>query len=163
MANKVLSYEDKQYKNAQSKRAMYDCLYQIFQDIKHEKRGSGWNLPVSAQGGMTMKLIGTDQFTLTYHRVETGTLDEMAKIKTNSGPDVLRVFLSEFKKRFKKSFGKTITIKKMTEDQQFEQYGRMQADTSYSLGSNRAGLHSRPVCKFFVRDTTLFSFDTDVE
>lgn len=161
MAKKILSYEDKMYQNQDSGKHIYDCIYQAFLDVKAEKRHGGWNLPVVDQGGITIKFLGENKFCLTYHRVEVGTLEEIAKNKETSGKDYLKVFVSEIKKKFKALTNNALKLEKGKEDQVVEHYQRMYADTAWFNPSNMPARGRSPMSKFFVKDSCVYSFETE--
>lgn len=158
---KVLSYEDKMYQNQDPSKVVYDCLYQAFLDLKAEKRHGGWNLPVMEQGGVTMKFLGEGKFCVTYHRVETGTIEEIAKNKQTSGKDYLKIFVNELKKKFKAETKQSLKLNIIDESQLTDPMQHTYADTSWMLGSNRAGYRGRPTYKFLIRDTNTYSFETE--
>ncbi len=158
---KVLSYEDKMYQNQDSGKHVYDCIYQAFIDVKAEKRHSGWNLPVMEQGGVTMKFLGEGKLAVTYHRIESGTIEEISKNKQTSGKDYLKVFVNELKKKFKAETKQSLKLEKIDEDQTTDPMQHTYADTSWMLGSNRAGYRGRPTYKFLIRDTCIYSFDAE--
>lgn len=157
--SKVLSYEDKKFDQGSS---LVDSLSQAFVDFKHDKEKiKSWNMPIAELDGVTMKILNDREICLTYHRVEVGTIESIAHLESN-GKKFLKEVEKELKSRFKKLTGKSIELKKVKEDQSFEQYQRMQADTSWMVGSSRYGYNSRPVAKFFVRDTIYYTYDSDV-
>jgi hypothetical protein len=155
MPKKVLSYEDKKFDQGNS---LVNSLMQAFVDFKHDKEKiKTWNMPISNLEGVTMKILNDKNFCLTYHRVEVGSIESMFELQTN-GKKFLKEVEKELKARFKKLTGKAIEFKKTKEDQDFEQFSRMQSDRS-SYGS---GGRNRSICKFFVRDTVNYSFEADV-
>ncbi len=155
MPKKVLSYEDKKFDQGNS---LVDSLMQAFVDFKHDKEKiKSWNMPITQLEGVTMKILNDKNVCLTYHRVEVGSIESMYELQTN-GKKFLKEVEKELKARFKKLTGKTIELKKTKEDQDFEQFSRMQSDRS-SYGS---GGRNRSICKFFVRDTVTYSFEADV-
>lgn len=160
MANKkVLSYEDKKFEQGNS---MIDCLQQAFIDFKHDKEKiKSWNMPIAALDGVTLKIVNYNTVCMTYHRVEVGTIESVTPLK-DSGKKFLKEVEKELKSRFKKLTGSILELKKLKEDQDIEQYQRMQSDTSWMVGSSRHSHVTRPVAKFFVRDTVYFTFDSDV-
>lgn len=156
---KISSYEDKKYEQGNS---LVASLKQAFVDFKHDKEKiKSWNMPISELDGVTLKVFNDHEFCLTYHRVETGTIESIAQLESG-GKKFLKEVEKELKSRFKKLTGKTLELKKVREDQDFEQYQRMQADTSWMVGSSRYGYNSRPVAKFFVRDTIVYKYESDV-
>lgn len=160
---KVTSFEDKQYSNSQSKRAFFDCLAQAFQDLKLEKYSQkSWNVPVEQLKGITMKLMNDHEFCLTYHRVEAGTVEEMAAKKEDGGKFLSKV-LQELKKRVKKLHGKTLKTKKIKEDRSIENFTRVHTDVSWQVGAAPLHYHSRPQRKFFVKDTAIYSIDVEFD
>lgn len=158
---KVLSYEDKMYKNQDSGKHIYDCIYQAFLDLKAEKRHSGWNLPVNEQGGLTIKFIGENKLLLTYFRVEVGTIEEIAKNKQTTGKDYLKMFVSELKKKFKAETSNSLKLEVVKHDQDVEHYQRTYADTAWFNPSNRPAQGRSNISKFFVKDMCVYSFDTE--
>lgn len=159
MPKKVLSYEEKNYNR---KKAMYDVLAQVLQDIKIEQSGMhNWNLPVEQLKGITSRFDGSGLLELTYHRLEVATIEGMAH-KQEDGKKFLETVVKELKKKFKKYTGKTLELKKIREDQAIDKYSRLQADTSWMLGSSRYGYGSRPVGRYLVRDSCVYQFDTEM-
>lgn len=154
---KVLSYEDKNYKQKQD---IYSSLAQCFQELKYERQSSGaWNLPVQQMESILLKQVGDETFAITFYRVETGTQESMARIG-DEGKKIIKEVEKELKKRFKKMTGKTLELKKVKEeDSNFEKMSRLSGETSWMLGSSRYGYGSRPVGRFAVKDTIIYSFD----
>jgi hypothetical protein len=159
MPKKVLSYEDKKFEQGNS---LVDSLQQAFVDFKHDKeKVKSWNMPIAALDGVTMKIVNHNTMCLTYHRVEVGSIESVNPLK-DSGKKFLKEVEKELKSRFKKLTGKSLELKKLKEDQDLEQYQRMQADTSWMVGSSRHSHVTRPIAKFFVRDTVHYTFESDV-
>lgn len=155
---KVESYEEKNYNR---KKAIYDVIAQSLQDIKVEQNGMhGWNVPVEQLKGITARLIGEGNLEITYHRFEVATIEGMAH-RQDDGKKFLDMVVKEVKKKFRKFTGKTLDLKKVREDQAIDKYSRLQADTSWMLGSSRYGYGSRPVGRYLVRDSRIYSFDIE--
>lgn len=155
MPKKVLSYEDKKFEQGNS---LVDSLMQAFVDFKHDKeKVKTWNMPIAALDGVTMKIVNYNTICLTYHRIEVGSIGDINLLKVSAQP-FLKEVEKELKSRFKKLTGKALELKKHKEDQDVEQFGRVQSDTSGVFGYNP----SRTMCKFFVRDTVFYTFDSDV-
>ena len=151
MANKkIQSYEDKKFDRGDS---LVSSLQQAFNDLKYDReKVKSWNMPVCNLEGVTMKILNNTELCLTYHRVEVGSIESMQSLKTG-GIKFLKEVEKEIKSRFKKLTGKSLELKKQKEDQNFEQYGRLQADTGYKI---------RPIGKFFVKDTIHYEYSSDV-
>lgn len=155
---KVLGYEDKNYNR---KRALYDVIAQILEDLKHEQNGKhGWNMPVQEMKGVTGRLLGEGCLEITYHRFEVCTIEGLARNEDN-GKQFIGSVVKELKKRFKKITGKPLKLDKIREDQAIDKYSRLQADTSWMLGSSRYGYGSRPVGRYLVRNSCVYEFDID--
>lgn len=156
---KVLSYEEQKY---QQKKSIYDSIAQAFSDIKNEEYGRhGWNKPAQEINGVTMRLLGNGALELTYHRYEVTTVEGLSR-GVEDGPKFLKGVVKELKKRFRKNTGKALKLDKLKEDQAIDKHSRIQADTSWMLGSSRYGYGSRPVGRFLVRDSCVYEFDIDL-
>jgi len=150
---KVEGYEDKQFDRTKS---LYAAVHQVFQDMKNDMYGKhGWNLPIQKLDGCTMKLLNDKEMVLTYHRVESGTIEDVSYRK-DEGKEILKEVEKELKKRFKKHTKKALKMKKIRDDHDVEQMSRIQADTSWMVGSSRYGHNARPQMKFFIRDTNVY-------
>jgi hypothetical protein len=156
---KVQSYEERNYNR---KKSLYDVLAQIMQDLKIEQNGMhSWNMPVENLKGITSRIIGDGNLEMTYHRFEVCTIEGLAH-REDDGKKFLDIVAKELKKRFKKYTGKTLELKKIRDDQGLEKYSRLQADTSWMLGSSRYGYGARPVGRYLVRNSRIYEFDTEV-
>lgn len=132
------------------------------QDIKVEQNGAhGWNLPIQEMKGVTARLLGEGCLEITYHRFEVCTIEGLAR-REDDGKKFLQNIVKEVKKRFKKYTGKALTLKKVREDQNIDKHSRLQADTSWMLGSSRYGHGARPVGRYLVRDSCVYEFDIEV-
>lgn len=159
MPKKVEGFEDKNYSQ---KRAIYDALAQVFQEFKLEGMNSyGWNKPVQQLDGVTMRFLGQNCLELTYHRFEVSTVEGLAR-RDDDGPKFLQNVAKELKKRFRKKIGKTLKLEKVRLDQAIDKQSRVQADTSWQLGSSRYGYGARPVGRYLVRDSCVYEFDLDL-
>lgn len=156
---KPQSYEEKNYNR---KKAMYDVLAQCLEDLKIEQNGMhSWNVPVEQLKGITFRFDGSGQLEMTYHRFEVATIEGMAH-KADDGKKFLDTVVKELKKKFRKYTGKALELKKIREDQAIDKYSRVQADTSWMLGSSRYGYGSRPVGRYLVRDSRIYDFDIEL-
>lgn len=168
----VLSYSDKNY---QRKKAIYDVLAQSLQDIKYGTShsvlsagnslhaGTGWNQSVNEVQGVTLRFLGEEHISLCYHHIETATVEQLARMNlTEDGQRFLKEVEKELKKKFKKYTGKTLKLKQVKKDQSVERYGRVTAETSWMLGSNRNGYGNRPVGRYVVVDSSVYEFSTDL-
>jgi hypothetical protein len=158
---KVIGYADKNY---QQKKAIYDCLAQALEDLKYDTVAAGhrWNTPVEQVRGLTARLIGEGNLEITYHHVEVTTVEGLARLE-EFGKDFLKETEKELKKRFKKLTGKALKLKKIKEDRSFEKQSRVQADTSWMLGSSRHGYGNRPVGRYLVRDSRVYDISAALE
>jgi hypothetical protein len=156
---KIISYTDKGY---QQKKAIYDSISQVISDMKHECGGRhGWNLPVEQVSGVTSRFVSDSLLELTYHRFEVCTVEGLAR-KENDGPTFLAEVVKELKKRFRKHTKKNLNLKKVKEGQAIDKTSRIQADTSWMLGSSRYGYGARPVGRYLIRDSCVYEFDVDL-
>jgi signal transduction protein with GAF and PtsI domain len=153
---KVQSYEDKSYKQ---KKNLYDSIVQAWANLKAEKSAEQKFIASEKLKGVTFKLLNGTLLSLTYHRVETGTLDTIAR-DAEECKSFLKDIEKELKKSFKKLTKKTLKLKKVKEDQIIDKYSHLQADTSWMVGSSRYG-YGGQAGKYVVRDTVIFSFDED--
>jgi hypothetical protein len=152
MANKkkILSYEDKKYEQGSS---LVASLQQAFVDLKYDKEKiKSWNMPIADLSGCTLKIVNDSELCLTYHRVEVGSMDEIARLQF-AGKKYLKEVEKELKSKFKKLTGKTLELKKKSEDQNFEKYQHVRLDSS----------DRRSIGKYFVKDTILYTYSSDVE
>lgn len=151
---KVLSYEDKKFDQGNS---LVDSLQQAFVDFKQDKEKiKSWNMPVADLQGVTMKIYNDSEMCLTFHRVEVCSAEQLNSVEVNA-KKMLKEVEKELKARFKKLTGKPLELKKKKEDRTFEKYQTLYADTSWVLGYGRT-----PVAKFFVRDTIVYDYSSDV-
>lgn len=158
MPKKVLGYEDQGYN---PKEALFDGLQQAFENLKQEKFNSGgWNLPAEKISGVTMKLAG-DNLTLFYHHYEISTISDLPFIK-DDGIKFLKGIEKELKKKFRSITGKTLKLKKIQDDQIVDKQSRLQADTSWQVGSSWHGYHGNPKCRFLIRDSITFEIGIDL-
>ena len=157
---KVLSYAERNY---QQKKSIYDCIAQAVQDLKYDSVAAShrWNLPVEQIRGLTARLMG-ENLEITYHHMEVTTVEGLARLE-EFGKSFLSETEKELKKRFKKLTGKVLNLKKIKEDRSFEKASRVQAETSWMLGSSRHGYGSRPVGRYLVRDSRLYEFSAELE
>lgn len=161
MAN-VISYADKNY---QQKKSLYDILLQVFQDWKYgiSHSNTSWSLPVQEIQGATLRLAGNEHLQFTYHHYEVTTVEGLARMNlTKDGQRAIDELMKNLKKEFKKTTGKTLTVKKVKEDQALDKTSRIQADNSWMLGSNRNGYGSRPMARYLVRDSALYEFSANL-
>lgn len=158
---KVDGYAEKGY--LQSK-AIFDSVAQALQDLKYETAAAGhrWNLPVEQIRGLTARFIGEGSLEITYHHMETTTVEGLARLE-EFGKSFLLETERELKKRFKKLTGKALTLKKIKEDRSFEKASLVQADTSWMLGSSRYGYGARPTGRFLVRDSRVYEFKASLD
>ena len=157
----VIGYADKNY---QQKKSIYDCLAQALEDLKYDTVASGhkWNIPVEQVKGLTARLLGGEHLEITYHHMETTTVEGLSRLE-DFGKDFLKETEKELKKRFKKLTGKALKLKKIKEDRSFEKASRVQADTSWMLGSSRHGYGQRPVGRYLVRDSRVYEISAALE
>lgn len=157
MASKqVDSYEDQKY---QQKKSLYDSIVQAFTDFKDENYSHHkWNVHTQDLKGITIKLLNNEHISLTYHRIEIGTTDTLAKDK-DKGAAFLKEVEKGIKKHFKKNTKKALKLKKIREDQVIDKYSTLYADTSWIIGTR---LHRDPTGKYLVRDTRIYTFDEDL-
>lgn len=154
----VVSYAEKNYLQ---KKNLYDSIAQVFSDWKNETANSyGWNKPVQEMNGCTMRFLAEGHLEITYHRFEVCTVEGLAR-GDNNGPKFLKDVVKELKKSFRKKTGKALKLEKVREDQAIEKYSRIQADTSWMLGSSRYGYGARPVGRYLVRDSCVYEFDIE--
>jgi len=160
-SKKVIGYEDRNY---QQKKSIYDCIAQALEDLKYDTAATGhrWNLPVEQIRGLTARLIGEGNLELTYHHMETTTVEGLARLE-EFGKSFLQETEKELKRRFKKITGKALKLKKIKEDRSFEKASRVQADTSWMLGSSRYGYGARPVGRYLVRDSRIYEISASLE
>jgi hypothetical protein len=159
MADKVVPYSEKNYKQ---KEALYDCIAQAFVNLKARKYSNHrWNVRIEDLNGIQMKLLNREFLSLTYHRIEVGTTDSLAR-ESNKGSEFLREVEKELKKEFKKLTKKALKLKKVKDDQMVEKYSHVSADTSWMVGSSRYGGPGYNVGKYLVRDTRVYQFDEDL-
>jgi hypothetical protein len=158
---KVAGYEEKNYLQ---KRAIYDSIVQALEDIKHGTvhGGHGWNLPVEHVKGLTARLIGEENLELTYHHIETATVEDLARME-QTGKEFLGEAEKELKKRFKKLTGKALKLKKVKEDRGIDKASRIQAETSWMVGSSRHGFGGRPYGRYLVRDSRIYKIDATLD
>lgn len=154
---KVESYEERNYNR---KKAYYDVIAQVLQDLKVEHAHHGWNLPVQEMKGVTSRYLGEGNLEITYHRFEVCTIEGLARNEDN-GKKFIEGIVKELKKRFRKVTKKALKLKKIREDQAIDKYSRLQADTSWMLGSSRYGYGARPVGRYLVRNSCIYEFDTE--
>jgi hypothetical protein len=152
----VVSYADKNY---QKKKALYDVVAQCVEDMKYgtHSQQNRWNLPVEHIQGLTARLIGEGYLELTYHRYEVTTVEGLTRLE-DRGKDFMKEVLKELKKNFKKYTGKSLTLKEIKSDRGIDKASRIQADSSWMLGSSRYGHGARPVGRYLVRDSFLYEF-----
>lgn len=156
---KVVPYEDR---NFAQKKSIYSSLAQCISDLKYDRSGRHqWNLAIDKLDGVTIKLLDDENFSLTYYRVETGTVETLAR-GSNEGLAFLKEIEKDLKKRFKKLTGKTLDLKKVKEDHNLEKISRLSGETSWMLGSSKYGYGARPVGRFAVRDTIVYAFDPEL-
>jgi hypothetical protein len=149
-------------KNFTEKKNIFDLLYQIFEDIKGEKYNNrGWNLPVEEIQGVTFRLMSDGKLQITYHRYEVCDMEGLVRKKPD-GVKFVEEITRELKSRFKKLTKKTLKLKKENESQDIDKQSRMQADSSWLLGSSRYGYGARPVARFLIKDAVTYSFDVDL-
>ena len=151
---KVTGYESEGYKQSKN---LYDSIVQAFINFKAEKGANLNFIAVENLKGVTMKLVSNNMLTLTYHRIENGTTDSLAR-DVALGANFLKEVESGLKKSFKKLTKKALNLKKVKEDQVTEKYGFMQADTSW-VGSGRYS--GGPSGRYLVRDMRVYSFSED--
>lgn len=153
----VLSYADKNYKR---QKALYDVLAQVFQEWKYGAvhTNNKWNLPVEQISGMTMRLLGEGHLELTYHHYEVTTVEGLARAELE-GKKFVEEVVKILKKEFKKITGEALDLKKVKDGQVIDKVSRIQADSSWMLGSSRYGYGNRPVGRYLVRDSCVYSFD----
>lgn len=158
---KVLNYEEKKYIQ---KRHLYDCIVQAFEDVKTDLNGQmgGWNLPVEEVKGVSLRLVGDEHIELTYHHYEITTIEGLA-VTESKGPTFLKDVVKSLKKKFRKLTGKTLNLKVIKESQAIDKVSRIQADTSWMIGSSRYGFGSHPRGRYLVKDSCVYSFDASVE
>jgi len=157
---KVAGYEAENY---QQKKSIYDSVAQSLEDLKHDTVAANhrWNSPVEAIRGLTSRMVA-ENIEITYHHYETTTIEGLQRME-DFGKDFLKEVEKELKKRFKKITGKALTLKKVHEDRSFEKASNVQAETSWMLGSSRYGYGARPVGRYLVRDTRVYSFSAKLE
>lgn len=156
---KVLSYEDK---NFNQKKDIFSALAQCFADLKYEQKSAHqWNLPADKLNSMDLRLVDDQHLTIRYYRVEVGTVETVRR-SSEDGQKFVKEIEKELKKRFKKMTGKVLKLKKVKDDQDLEKMSRLQSDTSWMLGSSRYGYGARPVGRFLVKDSALYSFDCEL-
>ena len=156
---KVLSYEERNYNR---KSEIYDVIAQVMQDIKVEQNGMhGWNLPAEQIKGITARLLGEGYLEITYHRYEVATIEGMAR-REEDGKKFIQSVVKEVKKKFRKYTGKALKLSKVREDQAIDKVSKIQADTSWMLGSSRYGYGARPVGRYLVRDACVYEFDLEL-
>jgi hypothetical protein len=156
---KVKGYEDLNYKQDKQ---IYDSIAQAFQDFKVERNGGhGWNKPVEQLEGVTMRFVSEDKLELTYHRYEVTTVEGLARLD-DAGGKFLKEVVKGLKKKFESLTGKTLTLERVHEDRAIDKVSRIQADTSWMLGSSKYGYGARPVGRYLVKDSCVYKFDTDL-
>lgn len=158
---KIDTYEEKNYVQ---KEHIYDAIAQAFADFKQEElgsRGARWNLMAEHINGVTMRLFGNDCVELTYHRYEVTTVEGLARAE-QEGVKFLQSVVKELKKRFRKNTGKHLKLEKVKADKGIDKVSRISAETSWMLGSSRYGFGSRPVGRYLVKDSCVYSFDIEL-
>ena len=156
------SYADKNY---QQKKALYDVLHQVFQDWKYGvvHTNKSWSLPVEEIQGATLRMIGEDLIELTYHHYEVTTVEGLARMElTKDGQRFINSMMKELQKAFEKTTGSKLKVNKVDEGQGLDKASRVQADTSWMLGSNKHGYGARPVGRYLVRDTAVYEFSANL-
>jgi len=158
----VISYKDKNY---EQKKHIYDLIHQIFHDIVYDvvHGGHSWNLPVDEIKGVTMRFIGEENLGLTYHHYEVTTIEGLARTE-DRGKEFLDMIVDKIKQRFKEKTGKNLRLEKEKDGDytSLEKASRIQADTSWMLGSSRYGYGARPVGRYLVRDSCVYKFDAAI-
>jgi len=157
---KVDGYADRNY---QQKKNLYDSIAQAFQDMKYGvvHTANSWNVPVEQLKGVTMRMVG-DTLEIAYHHYEVTTVEGLARVE-DTGKDFLKETEKGIKKRFKELTKKTLNLKKISEDRVIEKASRLQADTSWMLGSSRYGYGARPVGRYLVRDSRVYEYSAELE
>ena len=161
MPKNVDSCEDQNYVQ---KEHIYDSIAQAFSDFKNQEisgRGARWNLAADHINGCTMRLFGEDCIELTYHRYEVTTIEGLARIDLD-GAKFLQSVVKELKKYFRKNTGKHLKLEKVKSDKGIDKVSRVSAETSWMLGGTRYGHGSRPVGRYLVKDSCVYSFDVDL-
>jgi hypothetical protein len=157
---KVVSYEEKNYNK---KKELYGSIVQCLEDMKFgEVMGGGkWNIPAEKISGLTYRLVGENHLELTYHHYEVTTVEGLAHMD-DDGKSFVKEVVKELKKRFRKRTGKALDLKEIKYDRSLEKVSRMQADTSWMVGSSRYGYQQHPAGRYLVRDTSAYSFDEEL-
>jgi len=153
---KIKGYKDEGYKQKEN---LYDSIAQAFTNLKAEKSANSSFIAVENLKGVTLKLINNTLLSLTYHRIEMGTTDSLAR-NSDEGKNFIKEIEKELKKSFKKLTKKALKLKKEKEDQVTDKYSHVQSDTSWMVGSSRYG-HASQMGRYLVRDTIIYSFDEE--
>lgn len=158
---KVTPYADKNY---QQKKNIYDCVAQALEDLKYDTTSAGhrWNTPVEQIRGLTARFMGEGHLEITYHHMETTTVDGLAQLE-EFGKSFLKEVEKELKKRFKKLTGKALKLKKTREDRSIEQSSRVQAETTSGYGMGRYGYGGRPYGRFLIRDSRVYEMSATLD
>lgn len=148
------SYEENTHEN---NKTIYEVVGQCFEDLKRGvvHTASSWNVPAEHVKGMTIKFVGEGQAVLTHHRFEVTTVEGLARLDKEE--KLIKEVIKELKKKFKEATGKALTIKETNYDRSIDKVSRIQAETSWMLGASRYGHGSRPVGRYLVRDSYIYS------
>ena len=139
----VLSYEDRKYIQ---KKHLFDSVMQSFENVKQELQSENtWNMPSEQLNGITIRLVG-EKLVLTGHRMETGTLDHIAR-KRDDGKPFIKQVEKALKKEFRKFTGKVLNLEREDENQVIEAHG------GYSPRGAR----------YYIRDSVTYEFTSSVE
>ena len=143
---KVQSFEDRKYKQ---KEDMNSCLVQAFSDLKHDMNQHGWTKLVEELNGVTLRRFGTDMFEMSYHKIYTGSPQDIDNHDRES-KKFLDSVMGDLKKRFKKLSGKTLGLKKVKENRTIEKYSRLYAESVPLFAGNTVygGTVGRYYCVF---------------
>jgi hypothetical protein len=151
-AKKVVPYEELNYNK---KKQIYDSLVQCIQDVKYGEvhTNNKWNIPVERMSSITSRLVGEGYLELTAHHYEVTTPEQLAH-SVEFDKDIIKEFVKELKKSFRKLTSKTLELKEVKVDRTIEKVSGLRADRSWTNDS--------PIGRYLVRDTMCFEFDHEL-
>ena len=150
--NKFVPYEEQGYNQ---KKSLYDSISQSFEDFKRSSDVMKWNVPTEHLNGSTIKFLGENKLSVTYHCYEVTTVEGLARSE-DEGYKFLDELVKGLKKKFKENTKKNLTLKEISLDRNLEKVSKLTAETSWMLGSSRYGYGNRPVGRYLIRYNKVF-------